>query len=147
MREHCEAGRRLYDPERHRSHRLLYGGHDPGVCAGYMGAQAHWSLGYPDTGLAIGREALALSERITHPFTLGSALVMNAMLHLDRDEPELALQRIEAAEALAVEQRIGLVLEPQILRGAVMTAQGACKEAVACLRAPGPELFGFFSTA
>ena len=33
-REHCEAGRRLYDPERHRSHRLLYGGHDPGVCAG-----------------------------------------------------------------------------------------------------------------
>src|SRR6185437_15228519 len=28
-REHCEAGRSLYDPERHRSHRLLYGGHDP----------------------------------------------------------------------------------------------------------------------
>jgi hypothetical protein len=25
-RDHCEAGRRLYDPERHRSHRLLYGG-------------------------------------------------------------------------------------------------------------------------
>jgi hypothetical protein len=22
---HCEVGRRLYDPERHRSHRLLYG--------------------------------------------------------------------------------------------------------------------------
>jgi len=32
--EHSEVGRRLYDPERHRSHRLLYGGHDPGVCAG-----------------------------------------------------------------------------------------------------------------
>ena len=28
-REHAEAGRRLYDRERHRSHRLLYGGHDP----------------------------------------------------------------------------------------------------------------------
>ena len=38
-REHCEAGRRLYDPERHRSHRLLYGGHDPGVCAGKVGGQ------------------------------------------------------------------------------------------------------------
>jgi predicted ATPase len=59
---------------------------------------------------------------------------MNAMLHLDRDEPELALQRIEAAKALAAEQRIGLVLEPQILLGAVMTAQGAFEEAVACLR-------------
>ena len=40
---------------------------------------------------------------------------------------------IEAAEALVVEQRIGLVLEPQILRGAVMTAQGAFEEAIVCL--------------
>jgi tetratricopeptide (TPR) repeat protein len=133
-REHSEAGRRLYDPERHRHHRQLFGGHDPGVCAGYMGAQAHWLLGYADTGLAIGKEALALSERITHPFTLGATLIMSAMLHLDREEPEVALQRIEAAEALVAEQRIGLVLEPQILRGAAMTAQGAFKEAVACLR-------------
>jgi hypothetical protein len=132
--EHCEAGRRLYDPERHRVHRHFYGGHDPGTCAHYMGAQALWLLGYPDTGLAVGREALALAERIAHPFTSGAALVMSAMLHLDRDEPDLALQRIEAAEALAAEQRIGLVLEPGVLRGAVMTAHGEFKEATACLR-------------
>ena len=37
-REHSETGRQLYDPERHRSHRLLYGGHDPGVCADSLGA-------------------------------------------------------------------------------------------------------------
>jgi len=91
-RSHCEAGRRLYDPERHRHHRQLYGGHDPGACAGYMGAQVYWLLGHPDTGLAIGREALALAERIAHPFTLGATLSMIAMLHLDRDEPEVALQ-------------------------------------------------------
>jgi class 3 adenylate cyclase/predicted negative regulator of RcsB-dependent stress response len=132
--EHCGLGRRLYDLERHRHHRLLYGGHDPGVCARYMGAQACWLLGQPDTGLAMGGEALALAEQIAHPFSLGTALVMNAMLHLDRDEPEAALQRIEAAEALAADQRIGLAIEPQILRGAVMTAQGASAEAVACLR-------------
>ena len=77
---------------------------------------------------------MALSERISHPFTLGAALVMNAVLHLDREEPELALQRIEASEALVADQRIGLVLGPRILHGAVMTAQGAFKEAVACLR-------------
>jgi class 3 adenylate cyclase/tetratricopeptide (TPR) repeat protein len=132
--EHCEAGRRLYDPERHRSHRLLYGGHDPGACAGYMCAQAHWLLGHPDTGLAIGKEALALAERIAHPFTLGTALCNIAMLHLDRDEPELALQRIEAAEDLAAAQRLGFAIEPQILRGAVMMGQGAFEEAIACLR-------------
>jgi hypothetical protein len=66
-REHCEAGRRLYDPERHHSHRLLYGGHDPGVCAGYMGAQVHWVLGFPDKALTIGSQALALAEHIAHP--------------------------------------------------------------------------------
>ena len=123
-REHCEAGRGLYDPERHRHHRLLYGGHDPGVCARYMGAQAYWLLGQPDTGLAMGEEALALAERIAHPFSLGTALVMNAMLHRDREEPEAALKRIETAEAIAAEQRVGLAIEPQILRGAVMTARG-----------------------
>ena len=112
-RDHCEAGRRLYDLERHRSHRLLYGGHDPGVCAGYFGAQVDWLLGYPERGLALGSAALALAERIAHPFSLLAALLFNAMLHLDRGEPELALQRLDAAEALSAEQRLGFILEPR----------------------------------
>ena len=57
------------------------------------------------------------------------------MLHVERGEPELALQRVAAAEALAAEQRFGFVLEPQLLRGAALTAQGAFAEAGACLRA------------
>ena len=133
-REHCEAGRGLYDPERHRLHHQLYGGHDPGTCACYLGAQVHWLLGYPEKGLALGSEALALAERIAHPFSLALALQYNSMLHLDRGEPELALQRLEAAEALAADQRLGFVLEPQLLRGAALTSQGAFEEAVACLR-------------
>jgi class 3 adenylate cyclase len=133
-REHCEAGRRLYDPERHRLHHQLYGGHDPGMCARYFNAQVHWLLGYPDKGLAFGSEALVLAERIAHPFSLALALQYNSMVHLERGEPELALQRLEAAEALAAEQRLGFVVEPQLLRGAVLAAQGAFEGAVACLR-------------
>jgi tetratricopeptide (TPR) repeat protein len=56
------------------------------------------------------------------------------MLLLDRGESELALRQLELAEALAAEQRLGLVLEPQLLRGAALTAQGAFEEAIACLR-------------
>ena len=133
-REHCEAGRRLYDPERHRSHRLLYGGHDPGVCACSNSAAAHWQLGYPEQGLAIGSEAVSLAQRIGHPFSLELALVSNAMLHLRRGEPELALQRIGAAEELVAEQRLAFVQEPRFFRGAALAAQGAFAEAVACLR-------------
>jgi tetratricopeptide (TPR) repeat protein len=133
-REHCEAGLRLYDPERHHSHRLVYGGHDPGVCACIMGAQAHWLLGFADKALALGSKALALAERIAHPFSLEIALVYNAMLHLDRGEPDLALQRLGSAEALAAEQRLGFFMEPRFVRGAALSAQGAFDEAVVCLR-------------
>jgi predicted ATPase len=131
---HCEAGNRLYDPERHRSHRLLYGGHDPGVCAGYFGAQVNWLLGYPERGLALGSAALALAERIAHPFSIAAALLFNAMLYLDRGETEIALQRLDAAEALSAEQRLSFVLEPRLLRGGALTAQGAFEDAVSCLR-------------
>jgi class 3 adenylate cyclase/tetratricopeptide (TPR) repeat protein len=133
-REHCEAGRRLYDPERHRLHHQLYGGHDPGMCARYFGAQVHWLLGYPDKALAFGNEAFVLAERIAHPFSLALALQYNSMIHLERGEPELALQRLEAAEALAAEQRLSFVVEPQLLRGTTLIAQGAFEGAVACLR-------------
>jgi class 3 adenylate cyclase len=133
-REHCEAGHRLYDLERHRLHRHLYGGHDPGTCARYIGAQAHWMLGYPDKGSSAGSEALALAEQIAHPFSFALALQYASMLHLDRGESELALQRINAVEALAAEQRIGFALEPKLLRGAALIDQGAFEEAIAFLR-------------
>jgi class 3 adenylate cyclase/tetratricopeptide (TPR) repeat protein len=133
-REHCEAGRRLYDLDRHRSHRLLYGGHDPGVCAGSLGAVIHWLLGYPDKGLALGSEALALAERIAHPFSVETALLFNVILHLECGEPDLALQRLKAAETLVAEQRLAFLYEPRFFRGAALSAQGALEEAAACLR-------------
>ena len=133
-REHSEAGRRIYDPERHRLHRELYGGHDPGVCACHIGAQVRWLLGYPEKGFALSQEALALAEKIAHPFSLALTLQYNSMLQLELGEPELALQRLERAEALAAEQRLGFVLEPQLLRGAALTLQGALGEAAVCLR-------------
>jgi hypothetical protein len=50
-----------------RSHRLLlYGGHDPRICGRSIGGQVYWQLGYPEKGLALGRAALALAERIAH---------------------------------------------------------------------------------
>jgi predicted ATPase len=133
-REHCEAGRQLYDPKRHSSHHLLYGGHDPGACARYVDALAHWMLGYPDQALALSSESLAFSERLAHPFSLVDASLFNTMLHLDRGAPELALQRLEAAQALVAEQRLAFNLEPRFLRGAALSAQGAFEEAVTCLR-------------
>jgi len=133
-REHCDAGCQLYHPERHRSHSLLYGGHDPGTCARFLGAMVYWVLGYPQKGLNLAAEAVALSEHLAFPLNSELALLYNAMLHLERGEPELALRRIGTAEALAMEQRLAFVVEPQFLRGAALTELGAYADAVACLR-------------
>jgi predicted ATPase len=133
-REHADTGRLLYDPEKHASHRLVYGGHDPGVCAGSIGAQAEWLLGYPEKALASIADALALAERIAHPFTLGRALSNSSVVYLNRREPERALRQVEAAEALAAEQRFSLVYEPGTLRGAALLGQDAVDEAIARIR-------------
>ncbi len=131
---HAEAGRGLYDPEKHRSHRHLYGGHDPGVCARDFGANSGWLLGYPEKGLALGGETLELAERIAHPYSLYLALVFVAGLHLYRREPEPALRLIDRAEALAAEQRFAPVVQSRMLRGTALAIQGATDEAVSCIR-------------
>jgi tetratricopeptide (TPR) repeat protein len=143
-REHCEAGRRLYDIEAHRSHRLLFGGHDPGVCARMMSGYFEWVLGFPDTALATAREATDLAEQLHHPLSLELAMFFRTMLHLERREPELALQQLTAIELLAAEQRLVLMHSPEVLRGGALLLQDELHDALALLRAglqtPSPGL-------
>jgi predicted ATPase len=86
------------------------------------------------SALASTADSLALAERIAHPFTLSVALTFSSVLHLNRREPERALSLVEAAEALAAEQRLLLVHEPGMLRGVALLAQGAVDEATARIR-------------
>src|SRR5271165_733898 len=133
-REHADAGRLLYDPRKHASHRFVYGGHDPGVCAGNVGAQVEWLLGYPEKALVSIADALALAERIAHPFTLSLVFINSSVVYLNRHEPERALRQLDAAEVLAAEQRLSLVYEPDMLRGVALLGQGAVDEAIARIR-------------
>src|SRR6185312_6056451 len=133
-RAHTDAGRLLYDPEKHAFHRFVYGGHDPGVCARLLGSWAEWLLGYPEKALASITDSLSMAERIAHPFTLSLALTFYAVLHLNRREPEGAQTLIEAVEVLAAEQRLSLTLEPGILHGAALVGLGAADEAIPLIR-------------
>ena len=137
-REHCEIGRRLYDPERYQSHRDLYGGHDAGACAWMLGGQVEWMLGHPDRALASLNEAVALAERISHSPTLGGALSYAALLHVYRREPESILARLAAAQAVAAEQRLSAALNVQVLRGVALFLRGEVGDAIVCLRAGLP---------
>jgi predicted ATPase len=91
-------------------------------------------LGYPEKALASITDALALAERIAHPFTLSVALSISSVVYLNRREPERALRQLEAAELLAAEQRLSLIFGTGMLRGAALAEQGAVDEAIARIR-------------
>jgi class 3 adenylate cyclase len=63
-REHTDAGRLLYDPERHASHRFFYGGHDPGACARLL------ALGL--NGCSVIRRRRSQASPILSPWRSGS---------------------------------------------------------------------------
>ena len=70
----CERGWGLYDPERHGSHHLTFGAHDPGVCSRNECAYALWCLGQPDQARACYEQGLVLARQLNHPLVVLHAL-------------------------------------------------------------------------
>lgn len=100
---HIEAGLDLYDPERHRGHASLYGGHDARVCALGERALAHWLLGKPGEALADIQAARAWSEEISHVGSRAHALDYALVLHKFRRDPGAVAQCADQLSAFASE--------------------------------------------
>lgn len=98
---HAGEGSALYAAERHHSQAIVYGGHDPGVCALVHAAITSWLLGCADEARGHMGEALALARRLGHPFSLALALDHAGRLHqFLRDAPAVTAQA-DAMLALA----------------------------------------------
>jgi len=67
--EDVEQGLALYDLDRHRGHWLIYGAHDPGVCARATGSCVLWQAGFTEKAARIAADAVRLSDELGHPFT------------------------------------------------------------------------------
>jgi class 3 adenylate cyclase/tetratricopeptide (TPR) repeat protein len=130
---HTQEGFRLYDTERHRSHRHTYGGHDPGVCARMNCGHLEWLLGYPHRAVTSTEEAVALAEQIAHPFSRELALEYAGFVRLNRGETDLGLAHWATAEAIRTEHRVAFVIDPLFLRAAAQIAQGAPADAAASI--------------
>src|SRR4029434_9757897 len=78
---HLDQGFSLYDPQKHKQHAFLYGGHDPGVCCGFHASHVLWLLGYPDRALQRSREAVALARELSQASTLQLALSFTAWFY------------------------------------------------------------------
>ena len=104
---HADEGIRLYDPERHRLHALLYGGHDPKVCALGERALSSLLLGRLDDSVSSIRLALDWAESLAHVGSRVHALDYALAVHrLRRSAGEVA-RRADELVVLATEQRLG----------------------------------------
>jgi len=130
-RRYLEQAIAIYEPDRHRSHALLYG-QDPGVATRIFVAHCLWFLGYPDQALARMQEAIALGAEVTHPFSQAFALSWASNLHLYRREFGLAHEHAESALTLAREQGFAFFAAlAAFLRGAALAERGKAEEGIA----------------
>jgi predicted ATPase len=119
-------GIELYDRARHRNHKHLYGGHDPGVCAYNFGSNAAWATGHTKEGLRLAEDSVALAKELDHSLSLAIAYLFSLqVLHLVSDHTA-ALGRADELIAISEKHRLpqwiggGLVLS-----GVSQTAQGS----------------------
>jgi predicted ATPase len=105
-KDHLDEGLRLYDVERHRSHALRFGGHDPGVCGHSWGAMVYWSLGLPDEAVARAKRGIEIANRRAHPHSLAMGFAFNALVHAVRHELAQAHELAAQSVALRAEYRL-----------------------------------------
>jgi predicted ATPase len=128
---HLTQGLTLYDPQAHRPYAFLYG-QDMGVVCHSRVAWTLWLLGYPEQGLRQIQAALTLAQQITHPISLGFALVQAAIFHQFRREWRAAQECAAAAISLATAQGFPLwQTAGTILYGWAVTQQGQAQAGIA----------------
>jgi predicted ATPase len=133
--EHVEHGLAIYDPEQHRSHALMYGGHDPAACGKGLGGLSLWLLGYPDRAARSVREAVAFAEQLAHAPSLAHAVFWSGLCHQFRRDVSAAGQCSERLIALAIEQEATIYRAGgMIIRGWALACGGEAHEGVAELR-------------
>jgi class 3 adenylate cyclase/predicted ATPase len=115
------VGIRLYDRERHRQHRHIYGGHDPGICACGTGANAAWLTGYANEARQLADQAITIGEEIEHPFSQSIAYMWATLAACGTRDYALARERAEAL--LNISDRHSF----PVWRGVAMVVCGACR--------------------
>jgi class 3 adenylate cyclase/predicted ATPase len=103
---HADAGLGLYDEVRHASHRFLYHGHDPAVCALSVKAILQWLLGHPTQAMHLERDAINLVRRLQHVPSLVNALWVICEAQIARADAAAVMHT--ATELLTLSEEHGL---------------------------------------
>lgn len=133
--EHFDNALALYDPQKHRSHIMLYGA-EPGLACYLWRSLPLWFIGSPDQARASIEQALALAAEIKHPFSQAYAHVVASWLYQYRREPSAVRSQAEAAIAMSTEHGFAQWLAVgRMLRGWSMVSSDDVRGGVEELRA------------
>jgi class 3 adenylate cyclase/predicted ATPase len=148
-RAHLERGIALSDSQQPHARGFPSGfPGDLGVFSRCFAAHALWHLGYPDQSLERMHEALALAQKLAHPYSRALALDYAAMLYQFRRDATMVRESAEAAMTLCKEQGFAYYLSwATIMQGWALAALGQCEagmahmhDGLAAMRATGAAL-------
>jgi predicted ATPase len=142
----------FYNPEQHSSLAFIYGS-DLGVYALGWIAWTLLFLGYPDKALKRSKEAIALAQKLDHPFSLTYALnvtgnTVNRLLHEVRVSREYSkeVMRLSREKGFVFYQGLALFDQGwmQVEEGQVKEGIAQMQQGLAVLKATGTEAYQTF---
>lgn len=128
---HISDGLQIYENGDYRSHGVLYGGHDPKVCALGEKGLSLWLLGYPEQSLQAAHSSLTFAEDLQHTGSIGHGRDIEIMVHRYRGDPKTVLNRAETMSAFA--QQTGshdLAAKAKIFRGWALSWLGEADDGI-----------------
>lgn len=132
---HTDYGIAHYDADVHHNHAYLYAGHDPGVCCRNYSAWLLWLHGFPARAAERTDEALALADRLSHPYSRGLAFFSAGVVHQMRGDVSAVREWTEALAPLSQEHGFPFLLtRGRLLSGWVLTRTGQLSEGIAMMR-------------
>jgi predicted ATPase len=138
--DHLEKAIAAFDPKRQRVRRLGLGS-NPGVVALTVSALFLWMIGFPERARRRAGEAIALAQKLQHPFSLSYALFHYGLLNLWLGNFPAAEGGARALMDLAAEHDFQIwSAVAACLRGAAMVGTGAIDEGLALIE-PGMTLY------
>jgi predicted ATPase len=135
VKQHLENAISIYDPDRHRLVAYRYGGIDAGIVCLTHDAWTLWQFGYPDQALKLGNEALALTRRLSNPFSQALCGVFLGVLRQYRRDAHAVQEIAEGVIAQSAEQGfIEWLADATALRGWAMAQGGHHEEGITQIR-------------
>jgi predicted ATPase len=129
-REHLERSVELFGADPSRYYGVYFSQAAPHILLNVMVI-----LGYLSTALSRAHELLAAARRSSDPYTIATALAMNAFIHLPLRDTGVAAERADEILSIATEHEMPLrLIAGTFLRGWAMAAAGRGDEGIAEMR-------------